>query len=321
LPLVTRSCSRGQGTPRWWDSRLREQRKRPVLEMPHDPNRPEVITSSVRRRGVQDDADSRLSRPGRATHQGLVVHCDLLPHVIAGLQRARGVAWEALPRPAASAPPPWREAETAVHWPAAWGEPAAAELTGRPPAAPVSAPAAARPRRGGPHARGTAATSARGRRRRGPGGTGAPARTAWDHTRGRPAQGAVPPPGGGEAAVVRWQVPSDTAGRRRGAWGILGRFSGGRCRGAAGQVEHALVRLVGLVQPGSQVGDRLTIGLLPCLGEPRVLPCPVLHPAELCTQDVDEGVRRRLYKPRQNSLYEIGRSVITACVGTPVVCF
>jgi hypothetical protein len=105
-------------TPKRWDPALIEQLKRPVVEIAKYPTRPEVIRVSVLRRGVHDYVDLRVYRKGHATRQGLVIHVDLLPQVLAGLQQAGAVAWEALPRPAAGARPPWREEETAVHWPA-----------------------------------------------------------------------------------------------------------------------------------------------------------------------------------------------------------
>jgi hypothetical protein len=105
-------------TPRRWDPALIEQLKRTVVEIAKYPTRPEVIRVSVLRRGLHDYVDLRVYRKGRATRQGLVIHFDLLPAVLAGLQRACGVAWEALPRPD-DRPAPWEgPGETAVHWPA-----------------------------------------------------------------------------------------------------------------------------------------------------------------------------------------------------------
>jgi hypothetical protein len=89
-----------------------------VVEIPKYPNRPEVIRVSLLPRGLHCYVDIRLYRRGHPTRQGLVIHSDLLPAVLAGLQRACGVAWEALPRPE-DRPPPWeRQGETGVHWPA-----------------------------------------------------------------------------------------------------------------------------------------------------------------------------------------------------------
>jgi len=73
-------------------------------------------------------------------------------------------------------------------------------------------------------------------------------------------------------------------------WGILGALRGW----CAGHIEEALVLLVGLVQHGGEARDMFPVGVLPSLRETRVLPLPFLHQVQLFTQDVYEGVCRRL---------------------------
>jgi len=55
-----------------------------------------------------------------------------------------------------------------------------------------------------------------------------------------------------------------------------------------------LVLLVGFVQHGGELRDMLTVGVLTSFIETRVFPLPFLHQAQLFTQDVYEGVCRRL---------------------------
>jgi hypothetical protein len=76
----------------------------------------------------------------------------------------------------------------------------------------------------------------------------------------------------------------------RGAWGLLGRCLWGR----AGHVEEALVLLVGLVQHGGELRNVFTVRLLTLFIEPCLLSFPFLHETELFTEDVYEGVCRRL---------------------------
>jgi hypothetical protein len=64
--------------------------------------------------------------------------------------------------------------------------------------------------------------------------------------------------------------------------------------GAAGHVEETLVLLVSLVQHGGELRDMFPVGVLTSLVETRVFPLPFLHQAQLFTQDVYEGVCRRL---------------------------
>jgi hypothetical protein len=105
-------------TPGRWDPALIEQLKRTVTEIAKYPTRPEVIRVSVLRRGLHDYVDLRVYRKGHATRQGLVIHVDLLPQVLAGLTRAGAVAWEALPRPDERPRQGGRGDETGVFWPA-----------------------------------------------------------------------------------------------------------------------------------------------------------------------------------------------------------
>jgi hypothetical protein len=65
--------------------------------------------------------------------------------------------------------------------------------------------------------------------------------------------------------------------------------------GAAGHVEETLVLLVSLVQHGGQLRDMLTVGLLPRLVQTSMFPFPFLHQTQLFTEDVYEGVYRRLW--------------------------
>jgi hypothetical protein len=51
---------------------------------------------------------------------------------------------------------------------------------------------------------------------------------------------------------------------------------------------------MGLVQHGGQLCDVFTVCLLTLFVEPGVFPFPFLHQAQLFTEDVYEGVCRRL---------------------------
>ena len=74
----------------------------------------------------------------------------------------------------------------------------------------------------------------------------------------------------------------------------LGCWAGGRRWGRTGQVEEALVLPVRFLQHGGELRDMLTVGLLPLGIQASLLPFPVLHEPELFTEDVYEGVCRRL---------------------------
>jgi hypothetical protein len=127
-PCPTHSIQKPGNAPRRWPTALIEQLKRTVVEIPKYPNRPETIRVSLVPRGAHRYVDLRVYRAGYPTRQGVVLHTDLVPAVLAGLQQALGVAWEALPRredralwPEDSPASPWRQGETSVHFPPEWG--------------------------------------------------------------------------------------------------------------------------------------------------------------------------------------------------------
>ena len=77
----------------------------------------------------------------------------------------------------------------------------------------------------------------------------------------------------------------------RGSWGILEAFRG---YAYAGYVQEPLVLLVCLVKHVCEARNVVPVVPLPLFIESRLLPFPFLHEAELFTEDVYEGVCRRL---------------------------
>ena len=119
-PRPTHIRQKPANSPGRWSPRLVEQTKRVVVEVPKYPHRPETIRVNLIPRGVHTYVDVRVYLAGKPTRQGLVLHSDLVPAVLAGRQRALGVVWETLPRPE-DRPPRQRQGETAVHLPPEWG--------------------------------------------------------------------------------------------------------------------------------------------------------------------------------------------------------
>jgi hypothetical protein len=98
---------------------LVEQTKRVVLDIAKYPNRPETIRVSLVPRGHHTYTDLQVYLAGNPTRQGLVMHRDLLPQVIAALQQALQTAWNRLPAPdeARDTEPRWGTGPTGVHFP------------------------------------------------------------------------------------------------------------------------------------------------------------------------------------------------------------
>ena len=71
-----------------WNPRVIEASKQTVADIPKYPNRPETIRVSAFRVGDALYADIRVYLRERPTRQGLVIHYDLLPPVLAGLTAA-----------------------------------------------------------------------------------------------------------------------------------------------------------------------------------------------------------------------------------------
>jgi hypothetical protein len=69
-----------------------EALKETVADIPKYPNRPETIRVSVFRVGESVYADLRVYLRGRPTHQGLVIHRDMMPAVLDALRQAVGRA-------------------------------------------------------------------------------------------------------------------------------------------------------------------------------------------------------------------------------------
>lgn len=78
-----------------WDACLVERLKEPIVDIPkHQGGKPETIRVSVLPKGHHLYADVRVYVRGHPTGQGLVVHHDLIPDVIAGLQEALRRGWK-----------------------------------------------------------------------------------------------------------------------------------------------------------------------------------------------------------------------------------
>ncbi len=71
-----------------WDAREIEALKILVAEIPKRERPPETIRVSVFQWGASEYVDLRVYRGGYPTRQGLVIHADLLPDVLAGLEEA-----------------------------------------------------------------------------------------------------------------------------------------------------------------------------------------------------------------------------------------
>lgn len=78
-----------------WDAREVERLKRVLVDVKkHQGGKPETIRVSALPMGQHLYADIRVYCGGHPTRQGLVVHHDLIPDVITGLQEVLRQGWK-----------------------------------------------------------------------------------------------------------------------------------------------------------------------------------------------------------------------------------